>query len=60
MKKLTKISVLFPTFFIIMTVYAFAAFIGPHIKPLSAPMNLFITGVAMIGAGQFIRYCYKK
>jgi hypothetical protein len=43
-----------------MTVYAFAAFIEYHVTPLSEPVELFITGVAMIGAGQFIRYYHKK
>ena len=46
MNKFTKISVFIPVFFIIMTAYAFAAFIGYHIKPLPAPVHLLITGAA--------------
>jgi hypothetical protein len=57
MNKLAKISLLIPAFFIIMTAYAFAAFIEYHIIPLSVPFKLFLSGVAMVAAGQFIR-CY--
>ena len=59
MKRLTKISVLIPTFLMIMTAYAFAAFIGYHIKPLSAPVNLLITGATMVAAGHFIKHYFQ-
>jgi uncharacterized membrane-anchored protein len=60
MKKFTKITVLLPALFVIMTVYAFAAFVGYHINTMSAPLNLFITGVTMVVAGQFIKHHYRK
>ena len=55
MKRLTKISVLMPLFLLVMSVYAFAGFIGHHIKPFSAPVNLFLTGVMMFFTGSMIR-----
>lgn len=60
MNKLTKISVFIPVFFIIMTAYAFAAFIGYHINPLPTPVHLLITGAAMIGAGHFLKEYTRK
>jgi len=60
MNRLTKISVLIPAFFAIMTVYAFAAFMEYHIKPLPAPVNLLITGATMIAAGHFLRQHTRK
>jgi hypothetical protein len=60
MKKLTKITVLLPALFVFMAAYAFAAFVGYHIKTMSAPLDLFITGVTMVGAGQFIKHYHRK
>jgi hypothetical protein len=56
MKRLAKISFLIPVIFLIMTAYGFAAFIGYHIKPLPAPVNLLITGATMVAAGHLIRH----
>jgi uncharacterized membrane protein len=55
MKMLTKISVLIPIFFIIMTAYGFAAFIGYHINHLPAPVSLLITGATMVAAGHILK-----
>jgi hypothetical protein len=60
MKKLTKISVLIPAIFVIMTAYAFAAFIGYHIKPMETPMRLLLTGATMVAAGRFIGHYFWK
>ena len=60
MKRLTKISVLIPAIFMIMSAYAFAAFIGYHIKPMAAPVKLLLTGVTMVAAGHFIRHFFQK
>ena len=60
MRKLTKISVLIPTFFIILTAYAFAAFIGYHIKPLPAYVDLLITGATFVAAGHFLKLYTQK
>jgi hypothetical protein len=60
MKRLTKISVLIPTFILIMSVYAFAGFIGYHIKPFSTPAHLLISGVLMFFTGSMIRRFYGK
>ena len=60
MNRLTKISVLIPAIFMIMTAYAFAAFIGYHIKPMAAPVKLLFTGATMVAAGHFIRHYFQK
>ena len=60
MKRLTKISVLMPAVFMIMTAYAFAAFIGYHMKPMAAPIKLLLTGVTMVAAGHFIKHYFQK
>ena len=60
MNRLTKISVLIPAIFMIMTAYAFAAFIGYHIKPMAAPVKLLFTGTAMVATGHFIKHYFQK
>jgi hypothetical protein len=60
MKKLAKISVLIPTFFVILTAYAFAAFIGYHIKPLPAYADLLITGASFVATGHILKYNKRK
>jgi hypothetical protein len=60
MKRFAKISVLIPAIFVIMTAYAFAAFIGYHIKPMAVPVKLLFTGATMVAAGHFIRHYFQK
>jgi uncharacterized membrane-anchored protein len=60
MNRLTKVSVLIPAIFMIMTAYAFAAFIGYHIKPMAAPVKLLLTGVTMVAVGHFIKHFFQK
>jgi hypothetical protein len=43
-----------------MTAYAFAAFIGYHIKPMAAPVKLLLTGVTMVATGHFVRHFFQK
>jgi len=59
-KKFTKVSIFFLAFFIVSTVYAFAAFIGSQIKPLPEPVNMLILGVAMTGIGHFLKHPIDK
>jgi len=54
-KKLTKVSILLLAFFIVTTVYAFAAFVGKQIEPLPEPINLLILGISMFGTGYFLK-----
>jgi hypothetical protein len=60
MNRFTKISVLIPAIFMIMTAYAFAAFIGFHIKPMAAPVKLLFTGATMVAIGHFIEHYFLK
>ncbi len=59
-KTLTKVSIFFLAFFIVSTVYAFAAFVGNQIKPLPEPVNLLILGIAMTGIGHFLKHLADK
>jgi len=60
MNRSTKISVLVPSIFMIMTAYAFAAFMGYQIISMAAPVKLFLTGVTMVAAGHFIRHYFRQ
>ena len=59
-KSLTKVSIFFLAFFIVSTVYAFAAFVGNQVKPLPEPINLLILGIAMTGIGHFLKQLAEK
>jgi uncharacterized membrane-anchored protein len=59
-KKLTKVSILLLAFYIVTTVYAFAAFVVKQIDPLPDPVNLLILGISMTSTGYYLKHRIGK